>query len=62
MAEQDNNGGLNNLTPRARHALLLAQKEAERLNHDYIGTEHLLLGLLGLGEGVAMEVLKSMGE
>ena len=61
MAEQDGNGGLNNLTPRARHTLLLAQKEAERLNHDYIGTEHLLLGLLGLGEGVAVEVLKSMG-
>ncbi len=61
MADNENSGSLNNLTPRARHTLLLAQKEAERLNHDYIGTEHLLLGLLSLGEGVAVEVLKGLG-
>ncbi len=49
------------LTPRARQSLVLAKNEARRLNHDYIGTEHLLLGLLALGEGVAVEVLKAMG-
>ena len=49
------------LTPRARQILLLANKESERLNHDHIGTIHLLLGILALGEGVAVEVLKSVG-
>ena len=49
--------GLKNLTPRARNVLVLAQKEAERFNHDYVGTEHILLGLLALGEGVAVMVL-----
>lgn len=53
--------GMKNLTPRARNVLVLAQKEAERFNHDYVGTEHLLLGLLALGEGVAVMVLKSLG-
>ncbi len=52
---------LKNFTPRAKHVLALAQKESERLNHDYVGTEHLLLGLISLGEGVAVSVLKSMG-
>ncbi len=51
---------MQNLTPRAKHVIVLAQKEAERFNHDYIGTEHLLLGLIALGEGVAVNVLKSM--
>ncbi|MBQ4107289.1 MAG: ATP-dependent Clp protease ATP-binding subunit [Lentisphaeria bacterium] len=55
------NGKFGNLTPRARQVLLLARQEAERFNHDYIGTEHLLLALLALGEGVAVETLKSMG-
>ncbi len=49
------------LTPRARQALLLAQKEAARFNHDYVGPEHLLLGILRLGQGVAVAVLQSMG-
>ncbi|MBO7152999.1 MAG: ATP-dependent Clp protease ATP-binding subunit [Lentisphaeria bacterium] len=49
------------LTPRARQILLLANRESERLNHDHIGTVHLLLGILALGEGVAVEVLKSVG-
>ncbi|OGV50468.1 MAG: NDP-hexose 4-ketoreductase [Lentisphaerae bacterium GWF2_44_16] len=53
--------GLKNFTPRAKNVLVLAQKEAERFNHDYVGTEHLLLGLIALGEGVAVSVLKSMG-
>jgi len=52
---------MNKLTPRARQSLVLAKNEAQRLNHDYIGTEHLLLGLLALGEGVAVEVLRAMG-
>ena len=58
MPENGNNNS--NLTPRARRALVLAQKEAERLNCDCVGTEHLLLGLLSLDEGVAVEVLKVM--
>ncbi|MBR2357951.1 MAG: ATP-dependent Clp protease ATP-binding subunit, partial [Lentisphaeria bacterium] len=56
----DNGNNNSNLTPRARRALVLAQKEAERLNCDCVGTEHLLLGLLSLGEGVAVEVLNVM--
>lgn len=56
---EDNNFG--NLTPRARQILLLAKQEAERFNHDHIGTEHLLLGILCLNEGVAVNVLKSLG-
>ena len=47
-------GNFSNLTPRARQVLLLAKAEAERFNHDCIGTEHLLLGLLALNEGVAV--------
>ena len=43
------------LTPRARQIILLANKESERLNHDHIGTVHLLLGILALGEGVAVD-------
>ena len=55
------NATMNNFTPRARQALALASKEAERFNHNYVGTEHLLLGLLKLGEGVAVIVLQKMG-
>ena len=51
----------NNFTPRARQILLLANKEAERFNHDHIGSIHLLLGIIALGEGVAFDVLSSMG-
>src|SRR5215470_5681316 len=46
-------------TNRARKVLHLAQKEAQRLQHNYIGTEHLLLGLTREGEGVAAKVLKN---
>ena len=53
--------GFNNFTPRAQRAIQLATREADRFNHAYVGTEHLLLGLVGLGEGVAVEVLESMG-
>ena len=52
---------MNNFTPRSKQVLILAQQEAVRFNHDYVGTEHLLLGLLNLGQGVAVSVLKSMG-
>ncbi len=46
---------------RARHVLSLAQEEAQRFNHNYIGTEHLLLGLVRESEGVAARVLASLG-
>lgn len=52
---------MNNFTPRAQQALALARKEADQLNHHYVGTEHLLLGLLALGQGVAINVLQKMG-
>src|ERR1700731_2089678 len=48
-------------TTRARKVLTLAQKEAQRLQHNYIGTEHLLLGLVREGEGVAAKALTSRG-
>ena|GEM_PF-1664297 len=48
-------------TERARRALTLAQEESLRFNHDYIGTEHLLLGLVREGEGVATWVLANLG-
>ena len=48
-------------TERARKVLTLAQEEAQRFNHNYIGTEHLLLGLVREGEGVAARVLANMG-
>lgn len=51
----------NNFTPRAQQALALAKKEAEKLNHNYIGTEHLLIGLINLGQGLAIKVLQEIG-
>ncbi|MFC2062189.1 Clp protease N-terminal domain-containing protein, partial [Elusimicrobiota bacterium] len=51
----------NKFTKRAQKVILLAQQEAKKFNHDYVGTEHLLLGLLSLNEGVAAEALKVMG-
>jgi ATP-dependent Clp protease ATP-binding subunit ClpA len=48
-------------TERARRVVVLAQEEARMLNHDYIGTEHLLLGLVHEGEGIAAQALVSMG-
>lgn len=50
-----------NFTPRAQRAIQLASREADRFNHPYIGTEHLLLGVIALGEGVAVEVLEDLG-
>jgi len=51
----------NRFTERARKVLVLAKEEARRFNHDYIGTEHILLGLLREGEGVACAVLQNLG-
>src|SRR5437773_2380432 len=47
-------------TERARKALQLAQEEAQRLNHNYIGTEHILLGLVREGEGIGAKVLTAL--
>ncbi|MBE3008474.1 hypothetical protein IL992_04635 [Microbispora sp. NEAU-D428] len=49
------------LTNRARRVVTLSQDEARMLNHDSIGTEHILLGLIREGEGVAAQVLLSLG-
>src|SRR5213592_852113 len=52
---------MNNFTPRAQQVLALARKEADRFNHNFVGTEHLLLGLIKLGQVVAVNVLQKMG-
>jgi len=49
------------LTPRIRRVIELAVDEARRMGHHYIGTEHLLLGLVRLGDGMAVDILKSLG-
>ena len=56
-----NAGGFNNFTPRAQQVINLARRESDRFNHPYLGTEHLLLGLIALGEGVAVTVLERLG-
>ena len=61
MARQPGHRTMNNFTPRAQQVLALARKEADRFNHNYVGTEHLLLGLIKLGQGVAVNVLQKMG-
>ncbi|MBI2949328.1 MAG: hypothetical protein HYY23_16935 [Verrucomicrobia bacterium] len=52
---------LNSFTPCAQQVLALARKEAGRLNHNFVGTEHVLLGLIALGQGVAVNVLHQIG-
>ncbi len=52
---------MNNFTPRAQQVLALARKEADRFHHTYVGTEHVLLGLINLGQGVAVNVLQKLG-
>ncbi len=52
---------MSNFTPRAQQVLAFARKEADRLNHNFVGTEHLLLGLIKLGQGCAVTVLGKMG-
>ncbi|MDR1497447.1 MAG: ATP-dependent Clp protease ATP-binding subunit [Puniceicoccales bacterium] len=51
----------NNITPRVQQILTLARQEAVRFNHNYVGTEHILLGLIRLGQGVAINVLQKNG-
>ena len=51
----------NNFTPRAQQVLALSRREADRFNHNFVGTEHLLLGLIKLGQGVAVNVLQKFG-
>jgi ATP-dependent Clp protease ATP-binding subunit ClpC len=57
----ENRDRFNKFTERARKVLTLAQEEAQRFQHNYIGTEHLLLGLVREGEGVAAKVLTNLG-
>ena len=52
---------MDNFTPRAQQVLQLARKEADRFNHGYVGTEHILLGLIALGHGVAVNTLQVLG-
>lgn len=52
---------MNNFTPRAQQVLALARREADRFNHNFVGTEHLLLGLVALGQGTAVAVLRKLG-
>jgi ATP-dependent Clp protease ATP-binding subunit ClpC len=58
---QEGNLMFERFTDRARRVVVLAQDEARMLNHNYIGTEHILLGLIHEGEGVAAKALESMG-
>jgi len=56
-----NSNSFASFTPRAQRVIQLARHEADNFNHPYVGTEHLLLGLIALGEGVAVSVLARMG-
>jgi ATP-dependent Clp protease ATP-binding subunit ClpA len=53
------NAMMSDFTPRGQQVLALARQEAERFNHHYVGTEHLLLGLIKLGQGVAVRASRS---
>ena len=63
MSDKNNKFGfaMNNFTPRAQQVLVLAKREAKRFGHDYVGTEHILMGLIKLGQGVAVSALQNMG-
>jgi hypothetical protein len=52
---------LNNFTPRAERVLALSRMEADRFHHNFVGTEHLLLGLIAVNQGVAVNVLRKLG-
>lgn len=52
---------MNKFSDRAQKVILIAQEEAKRLNHDYVGTEHLLLGLISISEGLAIQILINLG-
>lgn len=60
-AAQSRPSEMPNFTPRACKAIALARTAAERLHHNFLGTEHLLLGLIKLGQGVATNVLRNLG-
>ncbi|MDP6619228.1 MAG: Clp protease N-terminal domain-containing protein, partial [Nitrospinota bacterium] len=49
-------------TERARKVIILAREEAERYHHEYLGTEHILLGILKDGGGIAIAVLQKVGQ
>ena len=49
------------LTPRSKKVLNLSMEQARKLNHSYIGTEHILLGVISEGEGVAVRILQELG-
>ncbi len=57
----EENAAAGNFSPRAVQALALARKEADRFNHNFLGTEHVLLGLIKLGQGTAFNVLTKVG-
>jgi ATP-dependent Clp protease ATP-binding subunit ClpA len=61
FAAHNQAGRFDKFTERARRVLSFAQEEAQRFNHNYIGTEHLLLGLIRVGGGVAAKVLANLG-
>ena len=61
IAARQSEAPLSNFTPRAQEVLALACKEADRFNHNFVGTEHVLLGLVALGEGTAVNVLARFG-
>ncbi len=62
MSNQDDfDFAMNNFTPRAQQVIALAKREAQRFGHNYVGTEHILLGLIKLGQGVAVSALQAMG-
>jgi predicted DNA-binding transcriptional regulator AlpA len=61
MFGQATSGLFERFTDRARLSVVKAQEEARLLSHNFIGTEHLLLGLIAIGEGVAFEVMKVLG-
>ena len=60
MTRKDTDKDVENFTDRSRKALAMARDEAVRLQHDYVGTEHILLGLVREGEGVATAVLTNL--
>lgn len=60
-AESQSGAVFRRFTPRVRRAIVLAQEEAQQLCHQYVGTEHLLLGLLAEGEGIAAQALQRAG-
>lgn len=60
-SQMESGSGFQNFTPMAKQVLALSRKEADQFNHNFVGTEHLLLGLIALGRGVAVNVLLKLG-